>query len=411
MLNSFEKGIQCSLDLLSDNNLTFLQNKINSNNYNHFLSVSIYILENSILSQKEQNEYDMSPNIANKSNININYLEQNLNEFDLQSVSKINNKFTINNAIPPPLYEYDIAQIINNKMTISYKIHNILNSISNIKNDPRIEIVKRDITEKLNTRSKRVNKKLKNKENIKFGRKKKEDPSIRIHNKYTTDNIIIKIKNIMKKYLIMFVNNIIIFLYGSKRINEIRTKLNLPKHASLSLIKDINYKSVANKIRKKDNLDLLTFSIEEFLSCNVSTRYRKINKEKFNDLSNYNKIVIDFLFKDKANINLFIFIFKNLKVEDFLNIFINQKELNDFYSFNYLGEKQKKIIEESLIKIDDFFDKLSEEGDLYFFCFLLLIYNYKRYFSIKHERQRKNKTKNTELIKSNKIKIILDEKE
>ena len=411
MLNSFEKGIQCSLDLLSDNNLTFLQNKINSNNYNHFLSDSVYILENSILSQKEQNEFDMNKNIANKSNININYLEQNLNEFDLQSVSKINNKFTINNAIPPPLYEYDIAQIINNKMTISYKIHNILNSISNIKNDPRIEIVKRYITEKLNTRSKRVNKKLKNKENIKFGRKKKEDPSIRIHNKYTTDNIIIKIKNIMKKYLIMFVNNIIIFLYGSKRINEIRTKLNLPKHASLSLIKDINYKSVANKIRKKDNLDLLTFSIEEFLSCNVSTRYRKINKEKFNDLSNYNKIVIDFLFKDKANINLFIFIFKNLKVEDFLNIFINQKELNDFYSFNYLGEKQKKIIEESLIKIDDFFDKLSEEGDLYFFCFLLLIYNYKRYFSIKHERQRKNKTKNTELIKSNKIKIILDEKE
>ena len=411
MLNSFEKGIQCSLDLLSDNNLTFLQNKINSNNYNHFLSDSVYILENSILSQKEQNEFDMNKNIANKSNININYLEQNLNEFDLQSVSKINNKFTINNAIPPPLYEYDIAQIINNKMTISYKIHNILNSISNIKNDPRIEIVKRDITEKLNTRSKRVNKKLKNKENIKFGRKKKEDPSIRIHNKYTTDNIIIKIKNIMKKYLIMFVNNIIIFLYGSKRINEIRTKLNLPKHASLSLIKDINYKSVANKIRKKDNLDLLTFSIEEFLSCNVSTRYRKINKEKFNDLSNYNKIVIDFLFKDNANINLFIFIFKNLKVEDFLNIFINQKELNDFYSFNYLGEKQKKIIEESLIKIDDFFDKLSEEGDLYFFCFLLLIYNYKRYFSIKHERQRKNKTKNTELIKSNKIKIILDEKE
>ena len=410
MLNSFEKGIQHSFDLLSDNNLTFFQNKINSNNH-HFLSDSVYILENSILSQKEQNEFDINKNIANKSNININYLEQNLNEFDLQSVSKINNKFTINNAIPPPLYEYDIAQIINNKMTISYKIHNILNSISNIKNDPRIEIVKRDITEKLNTRSKRVNKKLKNKENIKFGRKKKEDPSIRIHNKYTTDNIIIKIKNIMKKYLIMFVNNIIIFLYGSKRINEIRTKLNLPKHASLSLIKDINYKSVANKIRKKDNLDLLTFSIEDFLSCDVSTRYRKINKENFNDLSNYNKIVIDFLFKDKANINLFIFIFKNLKVEDFLNIFIYQKEFNDFYSFNYLGEKQKKIIEESLIKIDDFFDKLSEEGDLYFFCFLLLIYNYKRYFSIKRERQIKNKTKNTEIMKPNKIKIFLDEKE
>ena len=76
----------------------------------------------------------------------------------------------------------------------------------------------------------------------------------------------------------MFVNNIIISVYGSKRINEIRTILNLPKHASLSLIKDINYKSIANKTRKKDNLDLLTFSIEDFLSCDVSTRYRKINK-------------------------------------------------------------------------------------------------------------------------------------
>ena len=313
ILNSFEKGIQYSFDLLSDNNLTFFQNKINSNN-NHFLSDSIYIFENSILSQKEQNEFDMNKNIANKSNININYLEQNLNEFDLQSISKINNKFTINNAIPPPLYENDIAQIINNKMTISYKIHNILISISYIKNDLRIEIVKKDITEKLNTRSNRLNKKLKNKDCIKFGRKKKEDPSIRLHNKYTTNNIIIKIKNIIKKYLIMFVNNIIIFLYGSKRINEKRTKLNLPKHASLSLIKDINYKSVANKIRKKDNLDLLTFSIEEFLSCNVSTRYRKIKKENFNDLSKYNKIVIDFLFKDNAYIYLFIFIFMNLKV-------------------------------------------------------------------------------------------------
>lgn len=76
----------------------------------------------------------------------------------------------------------------------------------------------------------------------------------------------------------MFVNNIIISVYGSKRINEIRTILNLPKHASLSLIKDNNFKSIANKTIKKDNLDLLTFSIEDFLSCDVSTRYRKINK-------------------------------------------------------------------------------------------------------------------------------------
>ena len=67
-----------------------------------------------------------------------------------------------------------------------------------------------------------------------------------------------------------------------------KLELNLPKHASLSLIKDINYKSIANKTRKKDNLDLLTISVEEFLSSSVSTRYRKINKEEYNNLSKYN---------------------------------------------------------------------------------------------------------------------------
>lgn len=84
----------------------------------------------------------------------------------------------------------------------------------------------------------------------------------------------------------------------------------------MSLIKDINYKSIANKTRKRDNLNLLTFSIEEFLSCDVSTRYRKINKEEYNNLSKYNKIIIDFLFKDDINKDLFTFIFKNLKIED-----------------------------------------------------------------------------------------------
>ena len=410
MLNSIEKDIPCSLHLLTDNNLTFFQNQLYSND-KYLLLDTDYIFENSAPSQNEKNELDISLTQANKDNININFLEQNLYEFNLQRNPIIKNKFYINKTLPLPLYENDIIKIINTKMNISYNIQNILNAVSNIKNDSRIEIVKKDITEKLDTRSKRTNKRLKNKEDIKFGRKKKEDLSFRIHNKYTTDNIIIKIKNVMKKYLIIFVNNIIISLYGSKKINEIRTILNLPKHASLSLIKDINYKSIANKTRKKDNLDLLTISVEEFLSCSVSTRYRKINKEEYNNLSKYNQIIIDFLFKDNINRDMFNFIFKNLKIEDWLNIFIYQKELNDFHSFNYLGESQKKIIEESFIKIDDIFAKLSEEGDLYFFCFLLLKYNYKRYFLIKRERQGKDKAKKLEIIKTNKIKIIIDKNE
>ena len=410
MLNAFEKIMPCSFDLSSDDNLTIFKNKLHPD-VNHLLSDSVYILENSLPSQNEKNEIDMNLAQVNKDNTNINFSEQNLNKFDFKANPIINNIFNINKAIPLPIYENDIIQIIKNKMNISYKIQNILNSISTVKNDSQIELVKKDIIEKLNIRNKRVNKKLKNKGNIKCGRKKKEDLSTRIHNNYTTDNIIIKIKNNMKKYLIMFVNNIIISLYGSKKINEIRTILSLPKHASLSLIKDINYKSIANKARKKDNLDLLTISIEEFLSCDVSSRYRKLNKENYTNLSQYNKIIIDFLYKDNENVNLFNFVFNNLKIEDWLNIFIYQKELNDFNSFNHLEENQKKIIEDSFIKIDDFFEKLSEEGEIYFFCFLLSIYNYKRYFLIKQERQRKKEAKRIEVKKSNLIKIFFDENE
>ena len=41
------------------------------------------------------------------------------------------------------------------------------------------------------------------------GRKSKGDKTIRKHTKYSSDNITNKIKNILKKFLIIFVNNII----------------------------------------------------------------------------------------------------------------------------------------------------------------------------------------------------------
>ena len=396
MLNTFEKNISCSLNLISDNSFDIFKNALLFDT-NKLITDNDYCLENSFPSPNDKNYFNNDLGDMNEDNLNGNHLNQNLKKLGNQTKSKININYSINTALPLPLFENEIINIINHKMNISNKIRNILDSDSSTKNDPRIEIVKKDITEKLNTRSKRLDKEFKDKQEIKYGRKKKEDLSIRSHNKYASDNIIIKIKNIIKKYLILFINNIILSLYGAKKINEIRKILNLPKHVSLSLIKDINYKSIANKTRKKDNLDLLTISIEEFLSCRVSTRYRKINKKENVNLSNYNKIIINFLLKDNKNKEVFNFLFKNLKIEDWFNIFIYQKDLSYFNSFNFLEEEQKKVIEASFIRIDDFFDKLSEEGDVYFFCFLILIFNYKRFFLIKQERN--IRSKNYELKK------------
>ena len=123
-----------------------------------------------------------------------------------------------------------------------------------------------------------------------------------------------------------------------------------------------------------------------------------VNKKKEN-LSKYNKIIIDYLFRDDKSKDIFNFVFKELKLEDWMNIFIHQKELNDLLSFYILDNKQRRIVEESFVRIEAFLDELSSEGDIYFFCFLLLIFNYKRYYSVKQERKRKNKMKKFELIK------------
>ena len=60
-----------------------------------------------------------------------------------------------------------------------------------------------------------------------------------------------------------------------------------------------------------------------------------------------------------------------------------------------MKEKQQEIIEKSLVRLENYFKELTKEDDMYFPCFLLLIYNYKRYYSIKKERcSRKNMKSN-----------------
>ena len=77
------------------------------------------------------------------------------------------------------------------------------------------------------------------------------------------------------------------------------------------------------------------------------------------------------------------------------NCTLDTKELNDFPSFNLLNYNDKIIIQNSLVTIETYLKELYEENDdAYFICFLLLIYNFRRYFSIKGDRKIKhNKNK------------------
>ena len=103
-------------------------------------------------------------------------------------------------------------------------------------------------------------------ENRKFqrGRKKKDDPTERVHNKYKSDNIIKKVKTYLFKYLVKYFNA---FCDDS------------------TSVKELNYGNYINHVRKKDNLEYLNMSLKDLLSLEISPKHKHFEE-------NYNKTTL-----------------------------------------------------------------------------------------------------------------------
>ena len=134
---------------------------------------------------------------------------------------------------------------------------------------------------------------------------------------------------------------------------------------------------------------MLTYTLKKYLSIDISSKY-DLNKYP----ANYNKIVIEKLIIEENNKDIFDFIFNYLTIEDWLDIFIYKKELKDFKKYNLLDNSQKNKIKNNLVRIDSFLNEIYQEDKIYFHIFCLLIYNLKRYLSIKEKRNRKKKDEN-----------------
>ena len=347
----------------------------------------------------EGNNYSTEDNTYQNNNLNtFNYDDilyyhsfKNDSEKGKETRDENNIFFKINRDVPQILLKNEISYFIKNKMKVSERMKNILNNESYLENsiieDVEKKLIKKDIVKKY----KKKNKETENIIKKKLGRKRINDESIRNHNKYSSDNIINKIKTVLKKYIIIFVNNIINYLYTEKIKDSILLALNFPKNSSLELIKNVDYKRTANIKKKRDNLNLLGYSLQKFLSFNVSGRY-SVAMKKNEELITYNqKVIKEFLLKDERNYEIFNFVLNGLKFEDFLGLFIHTKDLTDFPSFNSLNNSNKKIIENCLVPIETYLRELYEENDeVYLICFLLLIFNFKRYYSIKAERESKS---------------------
>jgi hypothetical protein len=210
---------------------------------------------------------------------------------------------------------------------------------------------------------------------------KRNDDSIESNRrKSKSDNIIKKIKNRIIDFLLSFVNKLINSLYSKDKINQILSKLNLPliKSQNEDVLKKIDDKIVANHTNKSYNLEFLSFKLKGLLS--------KKNSERYSIPDNYNELIISELLKDDENKDIFNFVFNEIDIEAWLQIFTYQKELECYMKNSLANEEHELKLKENMIRIDEYLMKYlnSEKDDkIYYHCFLLLLYNFRIYLSNK----------------------------
>ena len=382
MGNIYYNNYQISDNQLSDYDNIYYDSSDKSDNYDDLYNVfhpeQIFFLEENFIQTFEECSKDKSSvNTDNTGNKNFNKTK---NIFNVKIEYKTNLEEEINQIIN----KMNIDKENKEKLLLDSNNQNI--NIKNIK-----EFLKQtDSIRRTKKNQETTNKKEGEKPNL--GRKRKKDNSKGNHNKYTADNIVKKIKNRISDFLIEFSNNLINSIYDIDKINKILLNLNLSKLKSNNLkqvIKKIEPKSIANLMKREDNLKILDLTLQEYLSNKISIKY-------INSKENNNELIISKLLDDNKNKDIFEFVFKELKVKDWIQIFIHQKSIDDYlYRYDLSKEKEMKI-KDSIVGIEKYLVKLinlEKDNKIYYHCFLLLLYNFILYFSLKESRNHKNKIK------------------
>ena len=215
---------------------------------------------------------------------------------------------------------------------------------------------------------------------------------------YRSDNILSKIINLINLSLLNFINKLIRSLYSKEEIKKILEQLNLIKKILekdlKEVIKNNDYEFRYELTKKDEKLKLLNWTLKDYFSTNISS--------KFKYPINYNKLVIEKILEEKTNKDIFEFILNDLLIIDWLEIFLYKKDLSELKKFNLLNDDKKDKIEKNLERIDKYINdkyinKYFKNDKNYYHCFILIIYNLKRYLINKEARNRNKKEKKEEI--------------
>ena len=259
-------------------------------------------------------------------------------------------KTRIEKDIPKPIFEKEIS-ILFKKMNITKETKEKFISRINKINTKKEEI-KNKLALNPSERRKTLNCKIENKDKFKKGRKSKNNFSVRSHNRFSFENMMEKIKNIINTSLVLFCNKVIKTIYGNKtQIKQIFYDTKIPKKISATkIIKDIDKSFLVNKNKGNEILELLNMAVKEYLCNKISSKYANIPLE-------YNKLIIKQLLSDENNKDIFEFLFNILEIGDFFNILIHQKRFKDILYYDQLKEYQKQVLKNNYVSISDYLKK------------------------------------------------------
>ena len=263
---------------------------------------------------------------------------------ELSEFSSINNQnysFENNNTFVPEFIKVDdIEDLFKMDNILNYFTNTLINTkelnfdkdINNEKEDNTI--LDKKFVENIQWKEReKILSKRPFKEKKDLGRKKKEYEGLGLHNKFSDDNIIRKVKNAILQNTRIFINSKIKTIYEYKNNKFSKRKELLKMKKSQPISSRVDY-----------NKNFLEKNLGEIFSDNISSKYIKYP-------SSHNKKLIESLINDedeqKRKIFNAIFNF-NLTFLDCLNHFRGSKIIEELKGLNNLEEylKRAKIIKD-----------------------------------------------------------------